>query len=67
MIVPKRWRLNQREISQALTESGEIAGERNQSRRQKREATVWERRYREHTIRDDTDFAMHFNYIHSIR
>jgi len=21
-------------------------------------------RYWEHTIRDDTDFAMHFNYIH---
>lgn len=43
--------------------AGGIAGERNQSRRKKREAAVWQRRYWEHTIRDDTDFAMHFNYI----
>jgi len=41
--------------------AGGIAGERNQARRKKREAAVWLRRYWEHTIRDDTDFAMHFD------
>jgi putative transposase len=30
----------------------------------KREAGVWQRRYWEHTIRDDADYAAHMNYIH---
>ena len=30
----------------------------------KREAGVWQRRYREHTIRDDDDYAAHMDYIH---
>jgi hypothetical protein len=25
---------------------------------------IWQRRYREHTIRDEQDFATHFDYIH---
>jgi putative transposase len=34
------------------------------SRRRRRESTVWQRRYWEHMIRDDTDMAAHFHYIH---
>lgn len=34
------------------------------SRRQHRESTVWQRRFWEHTIRDDRDFATHMDYIH---
>ena len=30
----------------------------------KREAGVWQRRYWEHTIRDDSDYAAHMDYIH---
>ena len=30
----------------------------------KREADVWQRRFWEHTIRDDGDFARHVEYIH---
>jgi putative transposase len=30
----------------------------------KREAGVWQRRYWEHTIRDDADYAAHMDYIH---
>lgn len=30
----------------------------------KREAGVWQRRYWEHTIRDDHDHAVHMDYIH---
>jgi len=33
----------------------------------KREAGVWQRRYWEHTIRDDQDYAAHMDYILSIR
>ncbi|MGL4996956.1 MAG: REP-associated tyrosine transposase, partial [Deefgea sp.] len=33
--------------------------------RQKRgERGIWQRRYWEHLIRDDADFAMHMNYVH---
>jgi putative transposase len=30
----------------------------------KREAGIWQRRYWEHTIRDDEDYAAHMDYIH---
>ena len=28
------------------------------------ERGIWQRRYREHTIRDDRDFAAHMDYTH---
>ena len=34
------------------------------SRRSRRERGIWQRRYWEHTIRDDEDFARHVDYIH---
>ena len=34
----------------------------NQSKR--REKGIWQRRFWEHLIRDDTDFKRHFDYIH---
>lgn len=37
---------------------------RNESRIQKGERTVWQRRFWEHTIRDDDDFRRHVEYIH---
>jgi len=30
----------------------------------KREKGIWQRRYWEHAIRDDDDFARHVDYIH---
>lgn len=30
----------------------------------KRESGIWQRRYWEHTIRDDRDYAAHMDYIH---
>ena len=57
--------VNQRNVfSRRYPKAGGIEGERNQSRRKKREAAVWQRRYWEHIIRDETDFAKHFDYIH---
>ncbi|MFO7889401.1 MAG: transposase [bacterium] len=35
-----------------------------QSRGIKREAPVWQRRFWEHTIRDQRDYNRHFDYIH---
>jgi len=34
------------------------------SRGRKRERGIWHRRYWEHTLRDDQDFAAHVDYIH---
>ena len=34
------------------------------SRTKHRESTLWQRRYWEHQIRDDTDFERHMDYIH---
>ncbi|MCU0532766.1 MAG: transposase [Hydrococcus sp. Prado102] len=34
------------------------------SRQKHRESNVWQRRFWEHTIRDEKDFEQHFNYIH---
>src|SRR5437016_4337028 len=39
------------------------AKSRSQGRR--REAGVWQRRFWEHAIRDDSDFERHVDYIHS--
>jgi len=34
------------------------------SRNKRRETTIWQRRFWEHTIRDDKDFHKHIDYIH---
>ena len=36
----------------------------SRSRTEKRERGIWQRRYWEHTIRDEPDFARHADYIH---
>jgi putative transposase len=55
-----RWRLIKSAFSRRLP-----AGERiSNSRVAKGERGVWQRRYWEHTIRDENDFARHTDYIH---
>jgi putative transposase len=55
-----RWRLIKSAFSRSLT-----TGERiSESRAAKGERGIWQRRYWEHTIRDDNDFARHADYIH---
>jgi len=36
----------------------------SESRRQKGEADVWQRRFWEHAMRDEADFSKHLDYIH---
>ena len=38
--------------------------ERNASRQKKHEATVWQRRFWEHSIEDSEDLEIHLDYIH---
>ncbi len=55
-----RWRLIKATFSRALP-----VGERvSASRRSKGERGVWQRRYWEHTLRDDADFTRHADYVH---
>jgi putative transposase len=57
---PTRWRLIKSRFSRALP-GGERIGP---SREMKGERGIWRRRYREHLIRDETDFRHHVDYCH---
>ena len=55
-----RWRLIKSAFSRSLP-----TGERiSDSRVAKGERGIWQRRYWEHTIRDETDFSRHIDYVH---
>jgi putative transposase len=55
-----RWQLIRSAFSRRLARNERIS----QSRLAKGERGIWQRRYREHTIRDETDFARHVDYVH---
>ena len=58
-----RWRLIKEAFTRAYLKTHE-APPRNESRRSKGEQSIWQRRFWEHVIRDDGDFATHLDYIH---
>ena len=55
-----RWRLIKSAFSRGLPNDEEISA----SRTHKAERGIWQRRYWEHTLRDENDFARHVDYIH---
>ena len=55
-----RWRLIKAGFSKALPASEWISP----VRARRGERGIWQRRYWEHLIRDDTDFAAHMDYVH---
>lgn len=55
-----RWRLVKSSFSRALPPVELIS----ESRKGKGERGIWQRRYWEHTIRNEADFARHVDYIH---
>lgn len=55
-----RWRLIKSTFSRGLAGGERISA----SREAKGERGIWQRRYWEHTIRDEADFARHLDYIH---
>ncbi|MBU0651866.1 MAG: transposase [Proteobacteria bacterium] len=71
-----RWRLIKtrvsRECAEALEETAvEIVGcvsdsvtHKNNSRMRRKESDLWQRRFWEHAIRDERDYAAHCDYIH---
>ena len=56
----KRWGLIKGGVSRGLPE----AASRSASKVRKREKGLWQRRFWEHTIRDETDLERHVDYIH---
>jgi putative transposase len=55
-----RWRLIKSTFSMGLSRIEPISP----SRSAKGERGIWQRRYWEHTLRDDADFSRHADYIH---
>ena len=61
---PTRVRLIKSAFSRSLVEGDVARREPPSSRLLRGERTVWQRRYWEHTIRDERDFQAHLDYIH---
>jgi putative transposase len=57
---PLRWRLIKSSFSRALPQGEETTT----SRFRRGERGIWQRRYWEHTLRDENDFERHADYIH---
>jgi putative transposase len=55
-----RWRLIKAFFSRAIDADEQIS----RSRKRKGERGIWQRRYWEHTVRDESDFQRHCDYIH---
>jgi len=55
-----RWRLLKSHFSRHIALGETVSA----SRMRKNERGIWQRRYWEHQIRDDTDFQRHLDYIH---
>ena len=56
----RRWRLIKAAFSRGLTRGERISA----IRAGKGERGIWQRRYWEHTVRDESDFTRHLDYIH---
>ena len=53
---------HRRRIKTRFSRAVQESGERSASRQAKQERGLWQRRFREHCIRDEADFAMHVRY-----
>jgi len=56
----KRWRVIKAAFSRGIAKSNSV----NEGEVRRRERGIWQRRYWEHLIRDDTDYVRHIDYIH---
>ena len=59
-----RWNGIKRLFTQGYLEQIGPGETRNASRQKRREAAVWQRRFWEHTLRDEADLNRHLDYIH---
>jgi putative transposase len=59
-----RWSQIKESFTRLFLASGGMEGSRNAARVRRRERSVWQRRYWEHTCRDDDDLKRCIDYIH---
>jgi putative transposase len=55
-----RWR----ELKKSFSKAFPATGHRPPVRQRRAERGIWRRRFWEHTIRDDADYASHMDYVH---
>lgn len=60
----KRWAMIKRFVTKQCGPALLSEAWLNDSKRKRNESTVWQRRYWEHMIRDDRDYARHMDYLH---
>ena len=60
----KRWGEIKRLFTKGYLDQIGPGGIRNESRMRRGEAAIWQRRFWEHTIRDEADLNRHRDYIH---
>ena len=61
---PKRWGFIKKRFTQIYLGAGGKERQVRPSKQAKRERGVWQRRYWEHTLRDEDDYQNHMNYLH---
>jgi putative transposase len=61
---PRRWAYIKKEFSKSWLAAGGFENEVSHSKQHDRRRGVWQRRYWEHSLRDETDFEQHCDYIH---
>jgi putative transposase len=59
-----RWKEIKRQFSHKYLDMEGVITPPNKSRQKRIEAPVWQRRFWEHTIRNELDLETHLNYIH---
>jgi putative transposase len=59
-----RWSLIKSRVSRAIGKQYRRAEWLNASKSKHRESTIWQRRFREHCIRDEEDLRHHVDYLH---
>lgn len=59
-----RWKEIKRLFTREYTRTIGFGDKRNVSRTRRGEAAIWQRRFWEHTIRDEVDLERHIDYIH---
>jgi len=59
-----RWGLIKRQVSLTCSEHYRRGEWLTDSKHKHRESTIWQRRFWEHQIRNESDFARHVDYIH---
>ena len=61
---PTRWMKIKRAVSLVCGEEYRRADWISASKLKHRESTIWQRRFWEHQIRNENDFARHVDYVH---